>query len=140
MNIECINERLDAVEELQRFSSEREEFMAQIKKFPDLERMCGRIYKYSVLTNAKKKAVYFEDISTQRLKEFKSLTSFLQEGEKLLMRTLASRLSDMRSKRLIKLLTFKKSVQKQKTENVEAEGTQGAPLKDFIYQDAQEQQ
>lgn len=77
MNIDSINQRLDAVEDLQKLSTEREKFRNSLKKFPDLERLCSRIYKYSVLTNTKKRIIMFEDISTQRLKEFKSVLNYL---------------------------------------------------------------
>lgn len=43
-----INERLDALEDLQEISSERDAFVKGIEKLPDLERICGRVYKYSI--------------------------------------------------------------------------------------------
>ena len=40
-----------------------------LKKIPDLERLCSRTYAYSVKTSSK--AVFYEDISTMKLKEFR---------------------------------------------------------------------
>ena len=41
-----------------------------MKGLPDLEKIVNRLYHYSVKTTAEK-AIYFEDVSGSRLREFK---------------------------------------------------------------------
>lgn len=48
MDVNRINDRYDSIEDLQKFANERDTFMRGIEKLPDLEKMCGRIYKYSI--------------------------------------------------------------------------------------------
>lgn len=87
--IEDINERLDAIEDLQNLNNLRDSFQSELKKLPDLERMCSRIYSYSI--KALVRAVYFEDISSIRIKELKQLLSMLIQAESMVRRFQSSR-------------------------------------------------
>lgn len=48
MDVARINDRYDALEDLQAINGERDMFLRGIEKLPDLEKTCGRIYKYSI--------------------------------------------------------------------------------------------
>eukprot|EP00919_Chromeraceae_sp_WS-2016_P000442 GHVR01001123.1.p1 GENE.GHVR01001123.1~~GHVR01001123.1.p1 ORF type:complete len:142 (+),score=11.50 GHVR01001123.1:1-426(+) len=67
-----INQRLDALEDLDAISFERNKVMDAFKRIPDLEKSMNRLYHYAVKTSASR-AVYFEDVNTSKLKEFKEL-------------------------------------------------------------------
>ena len=70
MDANKINQRLDAVEDLENIQIERERVADILGRLPDLERIINRLYHYSVKTTAEK-AVYFEDVSSSRLREFR---------------------------------------------------------------------
>ena len=97
-----IRRRLDAIEDLQRASALREKFRKGMKELPDLERNCAKMYQYSIKT---KKIVYFEDVSANRLREFKTLLQNLVKAENLLIELQNSK-ELFRSARLKELLTF----------------------------------
>lgn len=69
MNIEKINDRLDAVEDLMEHQYETDVFRSKIGKLPDLEKLLSKLYTYSV--KHKVKAIYFENVSLNKLKEFR---------------------------------------------------------------------
>jgi DNA mismatch repair protein MSH6 len=69
INIKKINDRLDAVEDLMSHQFETDVFRAKISKLPDLERLLAKIFTYSI--KHKVKAIYFEDVSLIKLKEFR---------------------------------------------------------------------
>ncbi len=69
MNIIKINDRLDAVEDLIKHQYETDVFRSKIGKLPDLERLLAKLYTYSV--KHKVKAIYFENVSLNKLKEFR---------------------------------------------------------------------
>jgi DNA mismatch repair ATPase MutS len=71
-----IVDRQDAVDDLLHYRSERDTFRKALKGLPDLERLCARTYSYSIDKNTK--AIYYEDFSLQRLKEFKELCKKLR--------------------------------------------------------------
>ena len=71
-----IEERLNCVEELYSKPEIISGFDRLAKKLPDLERMLSRISTYSIKTNSK--AIYFEDVSSQKIKEFCKLTENLK--------------------------------------------------------------
>jgi len=48
MDVNKINDRYDSIEDLQAIHSERDSFLRGIEKLPDLEKLCGRVYKYSI--------------------------------------------------------------------------------------------
>ena len=70
-DIESINERLDAVEDLMTHAHAAERFHLKVAKLPDLEKQLSRIYTYSVQQCVK--AIYFENVSLNKLKEFHQL-------------------------------------------------------------------
>lgn len=76
LDINAINERLDAVEELEGIHEIRDQFLSNIRSLPDLERTCAKIYNQSVKKNAS--IVMFEDISATKLKEFRKLLDNLK--------------------------------------------------------------
>eukprot|EP00828_Plagiopyla_frontata_P019061 TRINITY_DN2437_c0_g1_i4.p1 TRINITY_DN2437_c0_g1~~TRINITY_DN2437_c0_g1_i4.p1 ORF type:complete len:438 (-),score=51.47 TRINITY_DN2437_c0_g1_i4:1213-2526(-) len=84
LTIPQITSRLDAIEDLQSRHSLRDNFQIELKKLPDIERICSRIYQYSI--KSIKKAVYFEDISSNRIKELKTLLQLLVHSEKLIVK------------------------------------------------------
>jgi DNA mismatch repair protein MSH6 len=71
LEISKINERLDAIEDLNRNQGFISEIQGFLKNSGDLERTLGKLFKYSL--KQKEKYVLFEDISTTRLRELKSL-------------------------------------------------------------------
>jgi len=73
---------LDAAEDLESIYEKRGKFLNQLKVLPDLERLCGKIYKSSVKKN--EKVVMFEDVSTAKLKEFKKVLDNLKKARESL--------------------------------------------------------
>ena len=57
--------------------------MQYLRKFPDIERRLAKIYQYSIKQSVK--AVYFEDISSNKLKEFREILKHLVDAEKLII-------------------------------------------------------
>jgi len=76
MNIQKINARLDAVEDLIEHQYETDVFRSKIAKLPDLEKLLAKLYTYSV--KHKVKAIYFENVSLNKLKEFRQVTRTLK--------------------------------------------------------------
>jgi DNA mismatch repair protein MSH6 len=75
-----------------------------LSKLPDLEKIVNRLYHYSVKTIAEK-AVYFEDVSSARLREFRELIDHFNkcwQGLELL-RKHKDKFQSQRLKRLITL-------------------------------------
>jgi DNA mismatch repair ATPase MutS len=68
MDVEKINSRLDSVDDLIKFQHELDSLRLQLKKVPDLEKLLANIFAYSVKQRVN--AVYFENISLIKLKEF----------------------------------------------------------------------
>lgn len=82
MSVEIINKRLDAVTELISNKEIYKVFDKAASKLPDLERLLAKLSAYSIKTNSK--AVYFEDVGTNRLKEFCSFLKFMQSLQSLM--------------------------------------------------------
>lgn len=82
ISIEKICERLDAVEDLIKFPKEIEEFKSKLVRIGDLEKRLSKIYTYSIRHSVK--AIYFENISFTKLKEFKSLLKTFKDLVKIL--------------------------------------------------------
>ncbi len=76
MNIKKINDRLDAVEDLMEHQYETDVFRSKIGKLPDLERLLAKLYTYSV--KHKVKAIYFENVSLMKLKDFRIILRHLK--------------------------------------------------------------
>ena len=73
--VEQINDRLDAIEDINNDTFSRDCVRAKFRKLPDIERLIGKILSYSVQNN--NKVIYFEDVSLIKLKEFKTLLTAL---------------------------------------------------------------
>ncbi len=101
-----INQRLDAVEDLENIRIDRDRMTDILKRLPDLDKIVNRLYHYSVKAIAEK-AVYFEDVSSSRLREFRELIEHFNRtwnGLELLRK----HRNQFKSKRLIQLLTLEK--------------------------------
>lgn len=77
-NIDEINSRLEIVEDFIKNYDLLIRFRNCLSKLPDFEKSCGRIYKSA--TQRSSKAVYFEDISKQKLNEFFKLLEQLKSS------------------------------------------------------------
>ena len=71
MNVEKIDARLDAIEDLICFQSETDILRSKLSKLPDLEKLLAKIFTYSIKHSVK--AIYFEDVSLQKMREFRTL-------------------------------------------------------------------
>ena len=103
MNIDQINERYDAVEDLIAHQYETDAVRCKLKQLPDLEKLLARLYTYSIKHRIK--AIYFEDVSLKKLKEFRQvLTTLKQTGDVLSL--LMKKKDEFKSNRLRSLLSF----------------------------------
>lgn len=66
-----INQRLDALEDLLAHQHETDDLRVKLSKLPDIEKLLARIFTYSI--KHKVKAIYFEDVSLIKMKEFRTL-------------------------------------------------------------------
>ena len=103
-NVDKIQRRLDAVEDMIEHQHETDVLRARLRKLPDLERLMAKIFTYSL--KHKIKAIYFEDVSLQKMREFRKLLLCLGE----VTHTIGSYLDlikkgDLKSERLRVLLT-----------------------------------
>ena len=103
MNITKINQRLDAVEDLIENQYETDVFRSKIAKIPDLEKLLAKLYTYSV--KHKVKAIYFENVSLIKLREFRVILRHFK-GLSELVNSLSSILKSFKSERLHQLLTL----------------------------------
>ena len=70
-NQDKINERLDAIDDLMSNQHETDILRAKLSKLPDLEKLLAKIFTYSIKHSVK--AIYFEDVSLTKMREFKTL-------------------------------------------------------------------
>lgn len=101
MNIEKLNDRLDAVEDLMKYNYQLEQCRVELAKLPDLEKLLARIFSYSVKHRIQ--AIYFEDVSLSKMKEFRQLLRSLRTIPDTL-NVLRKLCVDFNSKRLKQLL------------------------------------
>lgn len=66
-----INDRLDAVDDFMKMPLQLDIFREQLNHLPDLEKILAKVFIYSVQNTVK--AVTFENICYQKLREFKIL-------------------------------------------------------------------
>ena len=71
MSVEKIEARLDAITDLICYQSDTDMLRARLSKLPDLEKLLAKIFTYSIKHSVK--AIYFEDISLQKMREFRTL-------------------------------------------------------------------
>ena len=100
---EKINERLDAVEDLMKLNLQVDLFRSKLSKLPDLERTLAKVFIYSVKDTTK--AIYFEKVQFQKLKEFKILMQNFKDLQSIIA-PLRMHRNKMKSKRLKQLLHF----------------------------------
>ena len=112
LDINAINARLDAIEDLEMYHDLRDQFRTELRSLPDLERICAKIYGQSVRKN--QTVVLFEDVSVGKLKEFKKLIDNLKKA-----RNIVSQLSeaDFKSGLLIKLTAMEEVDQTGRTKS-----------------------
>jgi DNA mismatch repair protein MSH6 len=75
-NIDRINERLDAVEDLMKHNEVMVNFQEKVRMLPDLERDCSNIYKMSAKTSAT--LLTFDRLDMERLRDFFNLMNKLK--------------------------------------------------------------
>lgn len=97
MNIQKIEDRLDAVEDLIDNQYETDVFRSKLSKLPDLEKLLAKIYTYSIKHRVK--AIYFENVSLIKLKEFRILLRHFKMIEEL-CESLISKRDSFKSRRL----------------------------------------
>ncbi|CAD8056618.1 unnamed protein product [Paramecium sonneborni] len=101
--IDQIRERQTMVSDISKFRKERDIFRQNIKRFLDFDRKCSRIYEYSIKTESK--AIFYENLSEQRLKEFKNLTKTLRLAQEEI-KLFGLLKFNFISERLRKMMTF----------------------------------
>mgnify|MGYP001009312251 CR=1 FL=1 len=100
----AINERLDAIEELQKLGKVVTDFRTGIGKLPDLERMLTRVYSYGVRQAFK--PIMFEDISLIRLREYQIILNNIRAARNMFV-PLTKRRDGFKSKILQDLTNLK---------------------------------
>ena len=100
MNTSKINDRLDAVEDMMKHQYETDVLRSKLAKMPDLERLLAKLYTYSV--KHKVKAIYFENVTLNKLKEFRTLMKHFKSIHDV---TGSLKGKDFKSTRLHTLLT-----------------------------------
>lgn len=98
LNVEEIVDRQNAVQDLICCEHETGVVRAKMgKNLPDLEKLLARIFAYSVKHRIK--AIYFEDVSLIKMKEFRELLKAFKRTEEILGALMAKR-DEFTSKRL----------------------------------------
>ena len=77
MNIDSINSRYDSIEDLINHPHEMEVLCSKLCKLNNTEKQLLRLYQYSINRNSK--AIYFEDVSPKKLKEFHDMIHKIKE-------------------------------------------------------------
>ena len=72
-------------------------------KLPDVEKLLAKIFTYSIKHRVK--AIYFEDVSLNKMKEFRTLLKTFRLTEEIIG-PLVKKSGDFSSKRLSQLLSF----------------------------------
>ena len=129
MNIKDIENRFDAIEDLEKFATIRTQFMTMLKKLPDLERQAARQYTYSIRKD-KRYYLMYNDVNLTRLKELFNFLDCMKDTNKKLKK-FAEEKAKFTSKRLRQLFTdhteyispdddthFQKSDNKNQTNNL----------------------
>ena len=104
LDVNKIEARLDAIEDLLAHQHETDELRAKLGKLPDLEKLLAKIFTYSI--KHKVKAIYFEDVSLIKMKEFRTLLKVFKGIRDTLSGYLRlNETGKLRSERLKTLLT-----------------------------------
>ena len=77
---------------------------SRLSKLPDLEKLLAKIFTYSIKHHVK--AIYFEDVSLQKMKEFRTLLTCFRDVTRTVdsLRTVWQR-NELKSERIIALVT-----------------------------------
>lgn len=102
LNVDRINDRLDAIQDLQNYEYERELFRNKLMKVGDLEKKCSQIYSINI--KIKKQAIYFQDMNSKRLKLFLETIDNLEKSYHLVL-SLFKAMEEIKSQRLKQLMT-----------------------------------
>ena len=97
MNISQITQRQLAVDDLIQFQYDTDSIRAKLGKLPDVEKLLVKIFSYSIKHRVK--AIYFEDVSLIKMKEFRSLLKTFKCVEDIIG-NLAAKTNKMKSERL----------------------------------------
>jgi hypothetical protein len=92
-----------AVEDLIQFQYETDSLRAKMAKLPDIEKLLAKVFTYSIKHRVK--AIYFEDVSLIKLKEFRTLLKTFRSVEDILG-GLVSKTEKFNSQRLREILTL----------------------------------
>jgi len=84
------------------YQYETDKVRDDLKRLPDLEKLLARVFTYSIKHRCK--AIYFEDVSLIKLKEFRTLLNTMKELP-MILAPLMNRVTDFKSARLIELLS-----------------------------------
>lgn len=103
MNVAKIQERQDAVADLTRLQFETDCVRAKLGKLPDVEKLLAKVFTYSIKHRVK--AIYFEDVSLNKMKEFRTLLKTFKQTQEILG-PLIQKSDSFTSKRLRQLLSF----------------------------------
>ena len=106
-NIEVINQRLDAVEDLNSHPNEKNKLAEGLARLIDLEMMTNKLYRYSV-KNLANKAVYFSNVNAERMKEYRKFFMDVEQSWNLLA-PLRKHIGALKSRRLVSLLSVARS-------------------------------
>lgn len=103
MDIDSINSRFDSIEDLINHPHEMEVLRSKLYKLNDMEKHLSRLYQYSINRNSK--AIYFEDVSLKKLREFHDMIKKMKEIPEFI--EVISRAKDaFKSDRLKQLVTI----------------------------------
>ena len=100
---DLINDRLDAIEDIQKLGKIIADFRIGISRLPDLERSLTRLYNYGY--NQGEKIMLFEDMSVIRLREYQMLLNQMRAARHSFL-MLVRRRNDFKSQILRNLTNF----------------------------------
>ena len=120
IEIEKINERLNMVEDFINNEELMVVFRNSLLKWPDLERQSSKFFKFAMGTNTK--AIYFEDVGKNRLRDFFNLVNFMSKSTEVInLFTQYIKDKKIKSKELIERVTlynFDQSKKEQPTKQI----------------------
>jgi DNA mismatch repair protein MSH6 len=136
MRIEGIESRLDSVEDLINHPHEINVLRTKLFKLNDMEKQLSRLYQYSI--NKNKNAVYFEDVSLRKLKEFHDMLSKMKEIPDAIS-SLANVKDTLKSERLRQLVTIRQTIDDsdaeiEEREDFEAVNDQNGLFPDLLHE------
>ena len=113
LDVNAINDRLDAIEDLEGLYELKDNFRRSLKSLPDLERTCGRVYHQSV--KKKESVIMFEDVAGSKLREFKKLLESLSKAKSLISAFSEATMKSKLLKNLTTLVGYKEVLERRST-------------------------